>query len=207
MIKVSYIEDDHKLRNFISEFLDESPEFQFVGSYESVESFMDATKTMTEPDVLLQDISLPGMSGLEAVRHIKGIFPDLEICMFTMHDDSERIFKALCAGASGYMLKNSSLPKIREGIHLVHRGEAAMSPSIARKVIQHFRPEKKKEEELSQRERQIINAMMEGMSYKMIADQLMVSINTVRYHIKNIYRKLQVNSKMEIISKMNKGEI
>lgn len=207
MIKVSYIEDDHKLRTFISEFLDESPEFEFVGSYGSVEDFMGASKTMTEPDVLLQDISLPGMSGLEAVRHIKGIFPDLEVCMFTNHDDSERIFKALCAGASGYMLKNSSLPKIREGIHLVHRGEAAMSPSIARKVIQHFRPEKKKEEDLSQRERQIINAMMEGKSYKMIADQLMVSINTVRYHIKNIYRKLQVNSKMEIISKMNKGEI
>ena len=207
MIKVAYVEDDSRLRSFVTEYLDESPEFELVGSCGSVEEFIEEAKVMKEPDVLLQDISLPGMSGLEAVRHVKKIFPNVEIIMFTIHDDSERIFKALCAGAAGYMLKNTSLPKIKEGIHSVHRGEAAMSPSIARKVIQHFRPEKKREEELSQRERQIVDAMMEGLSYKMIADKLLLSINTVRYHIKNIYRKLQVNSKMEILNKMNKGEL
>ena len=207
MIKVAYIEDDPYIRDFISDFLKDSPEFEFLTACESVENFIVEAKTLEKPDVLLQDISLPGMSGLEAIRHIKNIFPATEVIMFTIHDDSERIFKALCAGASGYLLKSTPIPKIKEAIYQVYRGEAAMSPSIARKVIQYFRPEKKNKEQLSPREMQIVEAMVEGMSYKMIAGKLMVSVNTVCYHVKNIYRKLQVNSKAEVIAKSLKGEI
>ena len=143
MIKVAYIEDDPYVRAFICDFLKESKEFELIKAAESVEEFIEEAKILEKPDIILQDISLPGMSGLEAIRHIKNIFPASEVIMFTIHDDSERIFKALCAGASGYLLKSTPIPKIKEAIYQVYRGEAAMSPSIARKVIQHFRPEKK----------------------------------------------------------------
>ena len=207
MIKVAYIEDDPYVREFICDFLKNSKEFEFIASAESVEEFIEEAKILEKPDIVLQDISLPGMSGLEAIRHIKNIFPATEIIMFTIHDDSERIFKALCAGASGYLLKSTPIPKIKEAIYQVYRGEAAMSPSIARKVIQYFRPEKKNREELTPREMQIVQCMVEGLSYKMIADKLMISVNTICYHVKNIYRKLQVNSKGEVIAKSLKGEI
>ena len=207
MIKVAYIEDDPYIREFISDFLINSKEFVFMTAKESVEDFIEEAKTLEKPDVILQDISLPGMTGLEAIRHLKNIFPSSEIIMFTIHDDSERIFKAFCAGASGYLLKSTPIPKIKEAIFQVYRGEAAMSPSIARKVIQYFKPEKKHKEELTPREQQIVEGMVEGLSYKLIADKLMVSVNTVCYHVKNIYRKLQVNSKAEVISKSLKGEI
>lgn len=207
MIKIAYIEDDPNFLKFVSDYFISSPEFEFIVGCGSVEDFLAQAKTLKAPDVLLQDIGLPGMSGVEAIRLMKAAFPQMEIIMFSVYDDSERIFKSLCAGASGYLIKSTPFPKIKESIINVYRGEAAMSPSIARKVIQHFRPEPTKKEELSSREMQIIDAMIEGLSYKLIADKLMVSINTIRYHIKNIYRKLQVNSKMEIVAKKIKGEI
>ena len=207
MIKVAYIEDDPYIREFICDFLENSKEFEFVAAAESVEGFIEEAKIFPKPDIILQDISLPGMSGLEAIRHLKAIFPASEIIMFTIHDDSDHVFKALCAGASGYLLKSTPIPKIKEAIYQVYRGEAAMSPSVARKVIQYFRPEKKNQEELTPREIQIVQCMVEGLSYKLIADKLMVSVNTICYHVKNIYRKLQVNSKGEVIAKSLRGEI
>lgn len=208
MIKVAYIEDNLPIREFISDFLKKSKEFEFLIASETVEEFMKPAEALLKPDVILLDINLPGMSGLEAIRHLKHSFPNVEIIMFTIHDDSERIFKAICAGATGYLLKSTPVSKIKEGIFQVHRGESAISPSIARKVIQHFQPSKKvKKEHLTPRETQIVQCMVEGLSYKLIADKLMVSINTIGYHVKNIYRKLQVNSKAEVVAKSLRKEI
>ena len=146
MIKVAYVEDDPNFRNFVSDFLKNSPEFEFISSFGSVEDLLAEARIIKQPDILLLDISLPGMSGLEAIRLIKNAFPRMEIIMFTIHDDSERIFKALCAGASGFLLKSTPIPKMKEYLHQVYRGEAAMSPSIARKVIHFFRPKEVKKE-------------------------------------------------------------
>jgi DNA-binding NarL/FixJ family response regulator len=207
MVKVAYIEDDPYLREFITGFIKEDKELELAGVAGSIEDFLEQAPILPRPDVILQDISLPGMTGLEAIRHLKDLYPQAEIIMFTIHDDSERIFKAFCAGATGYLLKSTSLPKIREGILQVHRGESVMTPSIARKVIAYFRPEKTNKEELTPRELQIVQCMVEGLSYKLIADKLMMSVNTVCYHVKNIYTKLQVNSKSEVVAKSLKGEL
>ena len=207
MIKVAYIEDDPYVRDFITDCIDNDKELELCGSAGSVEDFLTLAPGLVPPHVLLQDISLPGMTGLEAIRHIKTIFPETEIVMFTIHDDSERIFKAFCAGASGYLLKNTSFPKIKEGIIQVYRGESTMTPSVARKVIDYFQPKRSTENDLTPRESQIVQCMVEGLSYKLIADKLMLSVNTVCYHVKNIYRKLQVNSKAEVIAKSLKGDI
>jgi DNA-binding NarL/FixJ family response regulator len=207
MVKVVYIEDDPYLREFITGFIKEDKELELAGVAGSIEDFLEQAPILPRPDVILQDISLPGMTGLEAIRHLKDLYPQAEIIMFTIHDDSERIFKAFCAGATGYLLKSTSLPKIREGILQVHRGESVMTPSIARKVIAYFRPEKTSKEELTPRELQIVQCMVEGLSYKLIADKLMMSVNTVCYHVKNIYTKLQVNSKSEVVAKSLKGEL
>lgn len=207
MIKLAYIEDDPNIRQFISDYFIASPEFEFVTACESVEDFLEEAPLLSVPDVILQDINLPGMSGLEAIRHLKDLFPNTEIIMFTIHDDSERIFKALCAGASGFLLKNTPVKKIKESIFQVYRGEAAMSPSIARKVFNYFKPKQKGKVQLTEREQQIVQGMVDGLSYKMIADKLMVSVNTVSFHTKNIYKKLQVNSKAEVVAKSLRGEI
>lgn len=207
IVKVAYIEDDPYIREFVADHLKNSKEFEFLLAAGSVEDFLEQAALIPKPDVILQDISLPGMSGLEAIRHLKNLFPAAEIIMFTIHDDSDRIFKALCAGASGYLLKSTPLPRIRESIIQVHRGEGAMSPSIARKIFEYFRPEQNKREDLTSRELQIVQCMVEGLSYKLIADKLLISVNTICYHVKNIYRKLQVNSKAEVIAKSLKGEI
>ena len=207
MVKVAYIEDDPYIRDFVSDFIKQDKELELVGTAGSVEEFLDKAPILQRPHVILQDISLPGMTGLEAIRHLKNLYPSAEIIMFTIHDDSERIFKAFCAGATGYLLKSTSLPKIRESILQVHRGEGVMTPSIARKVMAYFKPEKKNTQELTPRELQIVQCLVEGLSYKLIADKLMMSVNTVCYHVKNIYTKLQVNSKSEVVAKSLKGEI
>lgn len=207
MISVAYVEDDPYLRDFVAKFINEDKELSLAGVAGSVEDFLKIAPALPRPDVILQDISLPGMTGLEAIRHVKNLFPSTEIIMFTIHDDSERIFKALCAGATGYLLKSTPLPKIKESIVQVHRGEGAISPSIARKVMAYFKPERKPKEELTARELQIVQCLVEGLSYKMIADKLLMSVNTVCFHVKNIYTKLQVNSKSEVVAKSLRGEI
>lgn len=206
MITVAFIEDEPYIRKFIATYLTESKEFDLLMASERVEDLMDQANIITPPNVILLDINLPGMSGLEAIRHLKTIFPNTEIIMFTIHDDSDRIFKALRAGASGYLLKNSSTSRIKDSIHQVFRGEASMSPSIARKVISYFQPKKKEKEKLTPREQQIVQCIVDGLSYKLIADKLMVSVNTIAYHTKNIYRKLEVNSKAEVIAKSLKNK-
>ncbi len=209
MISVAIIEDDEEIRTAITEYLNAQPHMSCELAEPSVESFLAKLSEETLPDIILTDIGLPGMSGITGIKLIKERFPDTDILMLTVYDDSEKIFQSLCAGASGYLLKNTPFPQIREGIEMLHNGGAPMSPEIARKVIERFRPHvaASPESDLTQREKEIVGGLVDGLSYKMIADRMKISIQTVRVHIKNIYKKLQIHSKAEVISKSLRGEI
>jgi DNA-binding NarL/FixJ family response regulator len=210
MIEVGIVEDNVKIRDLIQKFLNMQENMDLNLAVDSVEEMLDLLKEGTLPDVLLMDIQLPGMSGIEGIKIIKQKYPEIEIIMLTIYHDSHKIFDSLCAGASGYLLKHTSLPEIKESIENLMNGGAPMSPQIARKVIQHFNdpePEKKPKSNLTTREQDIVNGLVDGLSYKLIAHRYSISIDTVRAHIRNIYKKLHVNSKAEVIAKSLRGEI
>ena len=209
MISVAIIEDIQDIREPLAEFISEQPEFILNGATESVEEYFIQNNKDELPDVILLDIGLPGISGLGAIAMFKKRIPEADIIMLTIHDDAARIFRALQIGASGYLLKNTPLIKIKEAIINVMDGGAAMSPAIARKVIKFFgeQNEAKKECYLSEKEQLIVAYLVDGLSFKMIANNINLSIDTVKYHAKNIYKKLQVNTKAEVIAKSVRGEI
>jgi DNA-binding NarL/FixJ family response regulator len=209
MINVGIVEDNDKIRGLIQRYLDMQDELTCKAAMESVEDMLTYLEEQSRPDVLLMDIQLPGMSGIEGIGIIKEKYPEIEIIMLTVYHDSHKIFDSLKAGASGYLLKHTSLPEIKESIQKLAAGGAPMSPQIARKVIQHFnKPDKKEtESDLTPREQDIVNGLVDGLSYKLIADRFDISIDTVRAHIRNIYKKLHVNSKAEVITKSLRGEI
>ncbi|HSD63195.1 MAG TPA: response regulator transcription factor, partial [Ignavibacteriaceae bacterium] len=159
--------------------------------------------------VALVDIGLPGISGINGIKILRKEYPDINIIMLTVYNDPARIFNSLCAGASGYLLKNTPLEEIKKSIEILDSGGSPMSPEIARKVIDYFNTGKSEgyKSDLTKKENEIVNALVDGLSYKLIADRMEISIDTVRFHIRNIYRKLHVNSKSEVISKSLKGEI
>lgn len=202
MILMAIIEDVEVIRKSITAFLDAQEEFKVLASCGSVESFLELSPDEVQPDVILSDIGLPGMNGIEGIRLFKQRFPNAEIIMLTVFQDEEHIFKALCAGATGYLLKSTPLQQIKESIVNITMGEVPMSKAVARKVLEHFKPKKvygTKEDELTAREKQVLQNMVEGLSYKMIAARLDTSVETVRTQIKSIYKKLHVNSKAEAI--------
>lgn len=209
MISVAIIEDIKDIRNSLKEYLQSQPNIFCKICVESVEEFLRVTPENNSIDIVLLDIGLPGMSGLTGMKFIKEKYPDVDILMLTVYDDQNKIFNALCAGATGYLLKNTPLPKIYEAIEELHNGGAPMSPQIARKVINHFLPSKnaKTKSPLTLKEKEIVAGLVDGLSYKMIAAANSISIETVRFHIKNIYKKLHVNCKAEVISKSFRGEI
>lgn len=208
MINIGIIEDEGSVRENLQIFLNDQNDINVVQAAASVESFLESYDKTTPIDTLLLDIRLPGMSGLEGMRHIKNVAPEVDILILSAYDDSDTIFKALCGGAVSYISKRTELSKIKEAIISVNRGGAYMSPSIARKVITHFSPKPKKAGDiLTARQEQIVQGLVDGLSYKMIADKYLISVETVRDHIKKIYKKLQVNSKAEVIRKKLKGEI
>ena len=208
MISVGIIEDDQQIRGLLQQYLNQQKNFVCFLAYGSVEAFRKHLTPETQPDVLLMDIGLPGMSGIDGMKVIKRDFPDIDIIMLTVYNDADKIFQSLCAGATGYLLKNTPMDEIREGIELLKSGGSPMSPQIARKVVKYFSTDKKAIPSLlSEKENEIVIALVDGLSYKLIADRLSISIETVRFHIKNIYRKLHVHSKAEVISKSLKGEI
>lgn len=210
MIKVGIVEDNIKIRDLIQKFLDMQETISCKAAMDSVEDMLEYLEENEVPDIMLMDIQLPGMSGIEGISIIKEKYPDVEIIMLTIYHDSHKIFNSLMAGASGYLLKHTSLPEIKESIETLAQGGAPMSPQIARKVIQHFSEQeqkKKPESNLTPREQDVVNGLVDGLSYKLIADRFDISIDTVRAHIRNIYKKLHVNSKAEVIAKSLKGEI
>ena len=157
-----------------------------------------------QPGVILTDLGLPGMSGIEGIRELRARYPDIPILALTVYDDDDRIFDALCAGASGYLLKNTPPARLLECLREAAAGGAPMSPEVARRVVRlfrEFRPPEKASYRLTQQESELLKLLVEGHHYKTAADQMGVSVNTVAFHLKNIYSKLQVHSKTEAVAK------
>ena len=191
------------MRNGLAELSNRTPEFKLSGAFADCLAVEYQVKKL-QPDVILMDIDMPGISGIEAVQLIRHFDIDVHILMLTVFDTNEKIFDALCAGASGYLLKKTTPSKIAEAINEVYTGGTPMTPEIAKKVLGHFsnQPLKsKKLYNLTEREKDILFNLTKGNSYKMIATQLQISIDTVRFYIKQIYLRLQVNSAPEAVSK------
>ncbi|MCA9733333.1 MAG: response regulator transcription factor [Deferribacteres bacterium] len=207
-IDIAIIEDDCDYRTGLQAFINSLKNMHCEHASGSVEDYLELLKEAALPDVILMDIGLPGMSGLEGIARLKSRFPELEIIMLTVYHDSEKIFDALRAGASGYLLKNTPLADISNAIIQAQSGGAPMSPQIARKVITFFtQPQNQVRSKLTERELEVVSGLVDGLSYKMIADRMDISIETVRFHIKNIYQKLHVHSKAEVIARSLRGEI
>jgi len=209
MIFIGIVEDDEQIRKGIETFLNRQEGFTCNWSFGSVEDILKVLNKENIPNVLIMDLGLPGMSGIEGMKIIRERYPSIDVIVFSIYNDSEKIFNSLCAGATGYLLKNTPLIEIKEGIELLAKGGSPMSPQIARKVVEFFSNNKKKESlsPLSAKEKEIVIGLVDGLSYKLIAHRMSITLETVRFHIKNIYRKLHVHSKSEVISKSFKGEI
>jgi DNA-binding NarL/FixJ family response regulator len=183
--------------------------FTCLGGYRSMEEAIPRIKGNV-PDVLLSDIGLPGMNGIEGVKILKESFPEMTVLMLTVYDDDERIFDALCAGASGYLLKRTSPAKIIENIREAVSGGAPMSPEVAARVIRLFRevrPPEKVDYDLTPHETRLLKLLVEGHNYTTAAQELGVSYNTIKFHMRHIYEKLQVHSKSEAVAKALQGRL
>lgn len=202
-IKVSIVEDDAWIRENLSRRIGQTDGFICAGAYRTAEEAINALPAQA-PDVILMDINLPKMNGIECVRQLKGMLPKAQILMLTVYEDSDKIFNSLLAGASGYLLKRTPQTEILSAIADVHRGNSPMTGHIARKVVQYFNQRgggASDVEKLSSREREVLDYLARGVAYKEIAAALEVSIDTVRVHIKGIYGKLHVHSRGEAVAK------
>ncbi|MFK8008627.1 MAG: response regulator [Saprospiraceae bacterium] len=209
-INLAIVEDDAVIKESLETFMQVHPTIKLTLSVTSVEAFLEKAQSPLRPkiDVMLLDIGLPGMNGIQGIYHIRQKYPDTDIIMLTTFEEDDKIYDALCAGACSYISKRTPLVKIREAVFTVAQGGSYMSPSIARKIAERFMPKKKqKESVLSERQKQIVQALVDGLSYKMIGNKLNISLDTVRDHIKRIYRTLEVNSKVEVIKKAMDGDI
>lgn len=203
-IRVSIVDDEVDLRENIAGYVDASKGFKCVSVHSNAKEAL-AHLPSEKPDVVLMDINLGGMSGIECVRLLKPMMPDTQVVMLTVFEDTEKIFSALAAGASGYLLKRLSPVKLLEAIREVHEGGSPMSAPIARKVVQSLQPAPSAPSDeataLSPREREVLNGLAEGQAYKQIGDKLGLSIHTVRNYIRRIYQKLHVRSSGEAVAK------
>ncbi|MBK6444614.1 MAG: response regulator transcription factor [Bacteroidetes bacterium] len=207
-VNVAIFEDNRLLREMLTQLINGTQGYSCVGSFPDANNAIQKIQRAV-PDVILMDIEMPGTNGIEAVRLIKEHYPAVLIIMQTVIEDNDKIFDAICAGASGYLLKNTAPARLLEAINEANAGGSPMSPSVARKVLEKFsifRSQSQKQEfDLTEREKEILQHLVKGMSYKMIADACFLSIDTVKFHIKNIYDKLQVNSKAEAVAKAFKS--
>ena len=209
-IRVTIFEDNRNLREGLLQLINGSEGFRCSGAFANcIQIIKDIDETA--PDVILMDIEMPGISGIEAVKLAKEKFPAIKILMETIFDDNDKIFQSICNGAEGYILKNTPPVQILSAIKEIYEGGAPMTPSIASKVLKMFKnkPSENTSEQfnLTEREKEILKCLVEGMSYKMIGESCFISIDTVSGHIKNIYKKLQVHSKSEAVAKAIKGRI
>ena len=203
-IKVSIYEDNLPLLESLSYLVRGTEGFELCAAHSSANDVLAHCQALC-PDVIIMDIDMPGISGIEATALVKDVFPEVNIMMFTVFEDKDKIFDALCAGATGYLLKKTPTVQIIQAVEELYRGGSPMSSGIARKVLGYFsKPvvaNNQHDYQLSTREREILQRLLEGDSYKMIADACFISIGTVYCHINSIYKKLHVNSKSEAVVK------
>jgi|ERR1051325_343038 DNA-binding NarL/FixJ family response regulator len=204
-IKVTLYDDNNSLRKSLEQLIQTYPDFELAGSFPNPLHILENTKEKT-PDVILMDIDMPGMTGIEAVGLVHKNFPNVKVVMQTVFDEDEKIFESICNGAVGYILKKTPPLQILDSIKQAKAGGAPMTPTVAIKILKMFRqqpppPEEKNKVDLSSREQEILSALTKGMSYKMIAEEIKIGIDTVRFHIKNIYEKLHVHSNTEAVSR------
>ncbi|MBA3647223.1 MAG: response regulator transcription factor [Chitinophagales bacterium] len=223
-IKVALFEDNDRLRKGLQLLIDGSKGFRCVGAFPNCSNLIENIRELN-PDVVLMDIQMPGISGIDGVRMIKENFPEIKILMQTIFEEDEKIFASICNGAEGYILKNTppalllqSLRELYDGgaeileaIREIHEGGSPMTPSVANRVLKMVKNKSIElypdSFDLTRRETEILSGLVKGMSYKMISDACTISMDTVSMHIKNIYRKLQVHSKSEAVVKAIRGKI
>jgi DNA-binding NarL/FixJ family response regulator len=208
-LNLAIIEDDSIVRESLVSYFEIKERIFSITAYNSVEAFIFSIQSgnSANPDIILLDIQLPGKSGIEGIPEIRTLLPECEIIMLTTFEDSEKIFSALCAGACSYLSKQSSLSQIYECVVTVSNGGSFMSPAIARKITRFFVKEKSIENPLSQRQMEIVHGIVDGLSYKMIGSRLNISLDTVRTHIMQIYRTLNINCKGQLIKWVHDNNI
>jgi DNA-binding NarL/FixJ family response regulator len=203
IIRVAIVEDDDWIRNNLAREIAKVSGFSCLGAYATAEAAVEAIPALS-PDVVLMDINLPGMDGVQCVRRLKEVCPEVQFLMLTVYEESENIFNSLLAGARGYLLKRTPMDEVLEGIRQVQEGGTPMSDHIARKVVQYFNHKGSQVsalEALAPREAEVLKKLAAGASYKEVADQLSLSIDTVRMNVRHIYHKLHVHSRGEAVAK------
>jgi DNA-binding NarL/FixJ family response regulator len=202
-IDIAIIEDDRRVRELLVYLLETTADFQMVGAWPSIEAALGRPPP-AQPDVLLLDIQLPGISGLDGLEELRQRFPETTILMLTVFEDEQKVFEALCRGAHGYLLKNTEPARLLEYVREAHGGGAPMSPEIARKVVRVFRtiaPPRQEEHALSPQQVRLLALLAEGRSYRSVAREMGISINTVRAYIRIVYEKLHVHSRSAAVAK------
>jgi DNA-binding NarL/FixJ family response regulator len=200
-IKLMIYEDNSRLRQSLALLLGEGSGFEVVGAFPDCDAVEKQVRKL-RPELVIMDLDMPGIGGINGVRVIKSVFPDVKIIIHTAFDDDNRIFECICAGADGYLLKNTSPIKLIQALMELAEGGAPMSPFVAQRIFGHFRKEAAVAEsfQLTNREKEILESLVKGNSYKMIADKTMISIDTVKKHLQNIYHKLHVNCGTEAVA-------
>ncbi|HAL83319.1 MAG TPA: DNA-binding response regulator [Mucilaginibacter sp.] len=204
MIRVAIVEDNQILRKSMEQLFEQTEDIRCVASIKNLLNVVSVFRKAM-PDIVIMDIGLPDISGIEGVRTIKNNFDNMQVLMFTVFEDDDKIFEAIREGASGYLLKKTRPLEIIEAIRELHQGGSPMSPLVARKVVKFFQsgsPLKDDDFQLTSREKEILFALVDGLSYKKIADKYFLSVHTIRKHISSIYEKLHVHSKSQAVAKV-----
>jgi DNA-binding NarL/FixJ family response regulator len=207
-IKVAIVDDDEGIRTSLAALIRRAPALRFVGDYADAETALKEIPRRP-PHVVLMDINLPGMNGVECVRQLKGSLPTVQFLMLTVYEDSDSLFNSFKAGASGYLLKRTASARLLEAIRDVHDGGAPMTPQLARRVVQHFsKPAEENNSPVSRLtagEREFLDQLANGYAYKEIAGRMGISIDTVRSYVRTVYEKLHVHSRTEAVVKYLRG--
>jgi DNA-binding NarL/FixJ family response regulator len=206
-IKVSVVDDDDGIRTSLAALIHRAPNFKLVGDYADAETALKEIPRHP-PDVVLMDINLPGMNGVECVRQIKALLPSVQVLMLTVYEDSDSLFNSLKAGASGYLLKRTASERLLEAVRDVHAGGSPMTPQLARRVVQFFSKASGGESsvaKLTPGEKEFLDQLAKGYAYKEIADRMNISIDTVRSYVRTVYEKLHVHSRTEAVVKYLRG--
>ena len=209
MIQVAIVEDQREIREGLRELIDGAKDLRCCAAFHSVEEMLPRIGA-DPPQVMLVDIELPGMSGIEGIRLLKERYPKLVLVVLTVFDDDRRIFEAICAGASGYLLKKTPTPRLIQGIHDAAEGGSPMSPEIAARVIdlyRHTRQVPSEDHDLTPHEVRVLKLLVDGHNYKTAAVELGVSVNTISFHVRRIYEKLHVHTKSEAVAKALRNQI